>query len=338
MIRSSAGALLLLLWGAAGAGCAFESDCGCPVVADAGDTAQGPDTALDLAPADTLQPGELSGPCPYATRLGGFTTTIGPEFSFVEGKVAIGVLPSTVPDLVTTEGACTLFRRPSLACQPPCNSQQTCDRGNLCIPFPYNQDLGAVTVKGLAVPVSMNALPPGKNYSATEVPRQLFSPGDHILLDAPATGPFGAFSLDGDGVAPLEDVPTSTLVQENQALTILWTADPDAQGRTQVDLKLTIDQHGSSPLFLECSFPDDGSGTVSASLINQLLQSGVTGYPNGSLTRRSADSVVVAQGCIDFSVYDRKDLTVRVAGHTPCKKQEDCPQGLTCNTLLEMCE
>jgi hypothetical protein len=338
MIARSAGALLLLLWGAGGAGCAFDSDCGCQGDADAGEVAQGTDAALDQVPGDTLQPGELSGLCPYDTRLGGFSATIGPQYSFVEGKVGIGVLPSTVLDVVTTEGTCTLYRRPSLACQPPCTSQQTCDRGNQCIPFPYNQDLGAVTVKGLAVPVSMNALPPGKNYSATEVPRQLFNPGDPILLEAPATGPFGAFSLDGDGVAPLEDVPASTIVQENLALTLTWTADPTAQGRTQVDLKLSIDQHGSSPLSLECSFPDSGSGTVPVTLINQLLQSGVTGYPNGSLTRRSADSVLVTQGCIDFSVYDRKDLTVRVAGYTPCKKQEDCPQGLTCNTLLEMCQ
>jgi hypothetical protein len=107
---------------------------------------------------------------------------------------------------------------------------------------------------------------------------------------------------------------------------------------TRVLIEMTIDQHGTSPLSLACDFPDTGSATIPASIIDQLINSGVTGFPNGRITRRTADHVDLDVGCVDLIVGSRLSASVAVAGYTPCNGPEDCPDDETCNVPLERCE
>ena len=104
-----------------------------------------------------------------------------------------------------------------------------------------------------------------------------------------------------------------------------------------VRVDVNIDQHGNSPVVLQCDFPDTGSAVISAALVDALLTSGVSGYPNGRISRRTVDSAPVGDGCMEFIVASPRGPDVRVIGHTPCKSDTDCPEGETCNVAVETC-
>ena len=40
-----------------------------------------------------------------------------------------------------------------------------------------------------------------------------------------------------------------------------------------------------------------------------------------------------------MSLYQRlADLPLEIEGYTPCRRDEDCPEGQECNEALERCE
>ncbi len=134
-----------------------------------------------------------------------------------------------------------------------------------------------------------------------------------------------------------ENVDPEWKINEGQDLVVNWAA-PAEGSRAHVDLTVSIDQHGATPGLLTCSFEDDGEGTVPAAIIDQLISSGVTGFPTGTITRQTVDKADVLDGCMDFAVSNPVQMEVDVVGFTPCVNQNDCPDGLTCNIELQICE
>jgi hypothetical protein len=61
-----------------------------------------------------------------------------------------------------------------------------------------------------------------------------------------------------------------------------------------------------------CDFPDSGDAVVSASLIDKLMNTGIFGKPSGRLTRRTVDSLDVAEGCVEFLITSSLKATVQV--------------------------
>jgi hypothetical protein len=104
-----------------------------------------------------------------------------------------------------------------------------------------------------------------------------------------------------------------------------------------VFVDLNIDLHGLTPLVLNCEVPDMGSATIAASLIDGLIGAGVTGFPEGRVTRRTADSQRGPEGCLDFLVTSGRKIALEVTGFIPCNSQADCPEGQTCNVAIQQC-
>jgi hypothetical protein len=127
------------------------------------------------------------------------------------------------------------------------------------------------------------------------------------------------------------------MIERGKDLKIDWATSATDQG-TKVAVDLSTDQHGVTPLSLTCEFEDTGTATIPATVVDQLLTSGVSGFPNGGIFRRTADHVDVEQGCVEFLVGSRLAAMVSVAGYVACKKAADCPSGKTCNLALERCE
>jgi hypothetical protein len=127
------------------------------------------------------------------------------------------------------------------------------------------------------------------------------------------------------------------VLEAGAPLSLEWAA-PTSKVATLVLVELTIDQHGTSPLSLSCELEDSGSATIPASIIDQLIGSGVSGFPNGRITRRTADHVQLEAGCVELVVGSPLAVSVAVAGYTPCNGPEDCPDEQTCNLPLERCE
>lgn len=289
----------------------------------------------DSVPTDpTTVP--LDGVCSDATHWGAFNIDSNADFSFVTGSVANGVVPSHILTNVLTDGECTIWRRENPFCDPSCTSGTACDFDGNCVPYPEGQDVGTVTVDGLLSPVSMSPTPPGNTYTDTSVPNPPWEPGSLVSLRA-SGGVYEPFRL--YGVAPEHLVPTSGawVITPGEPFSITWEA-PSGPVRTEVVVNLRIDLHGVTPSSLRCVFEDDGAGEVPASVLDQLMAAGVTGFPAGDIARRTADSTNAGGGCADLVLSSSSLAQVSITGYTPCRQDFECPEGTTCNEALERCE
>lgn len=296
----------------------------------AGQPAQGGEAGSD---SGFIEP---RGDCTIDERVGRFSVEAQKDFGVVQGSVLEGVVPTSIPELVSEEGGCKVLKRRNLVCSPACIGAETCGEAGSCIPYPHQVSVGKVTIAGLTKPVAMEPQMPGAVYFAPGADNPPFGPGDEVVLSAEGAADTAAFQLFGVGSEPLQEAPTWVL-EKGEDFELTWAA-PSAGAKTRIAIELTIDQHGQTPLSLSCDLEDTGQGTIPAAILDQLITSGVSGFPNGRIQRRSVDHVELAAGCVELSVGSGRAATVRVAGFTPCKSDKDCPDDQTCNTLLEKCE
>ena len=88
---------------------------------------------------------------------------------------------------------------------------------------------------------------------------------------------------------------------------------------------------------LASSFVITGSLSVSAALIEQFLDFGVSGFPTADYYLQTADSVEIEPGCVDCLVYSHHQTSMSVEGHVPCDDPGDCPAGQVCDILIQTC-
>ncbi len=271
------------------------------------------------------------GECPSAEQIGYFNVQHEIDYSVVSGEVLDGVVPSKILFKVGQEGSCTLWQRKNPFCNPACAANEACAQDGTCVPYPLPQDAGQVGITGLTKPVSM-AYPA---YYDTTVDHPAFKPGvDITLVAAGATYP--AFTLHGQGFAPMV-IPAGELVlDKGKALSVSWTPDSSAEHAT-VRIRINVDQHGNSPVELVCDPEDTGSTVIPSSLIDQLIGFGVTGFPSIHVIRHTLDSVDAGQGCVQFEVLSHRLGDLQVNGHLPCDPATPCPAGFTCDIPTGTC-
>lgn len=301
------------------------------------DTDTGTDTDTDTG--DGLDPATvpLEGVCELADDFGGFTVAMSEDETTVDGTVADGVVPTAVLEELAADGDCRVLRRNNPFCDPGCDPGYTCDFDGECVPYPANQDLGTVSIVGMVQPVEMEPVFPGNTYYDTSLPHPGFIAGELLTLLMPG-GVYGPAELHGVGIEPLVLPAGTWTLDEGQDFTLTWDPPVGPVVRSEVYVVIAIDQHGVSPSTLQCVFADDGEGIVSASIVSALIDVGVTGFPSGTMTRRTADHAAAGEGCFDFVVSSSQDADVEVVGHTPCISDEDCPEGQDCNEELQTCQ
>jgi len=300
------------------------------------------DTAPDSGQDDTAPPPDpdtvpLSGVCPLETDLGGFVVEVYEDDSNVAGAVLEGVVPSSILEFVASEGDCALYRQLNPYCHPACDAGYTCNFKNECVPYPQSQDLGTVSLDGLTQPLDMEPVTPGYTYYDTDLKHPIFTSGGLVTLDMPA-GTYGPATLYGVGVEPMAELAELWTIEDGVDTTVTWAPPTAEVVRSDVYLTVNIDQHGVSPASLYCVFEDDGDGTIPGSLVSTMVASGVTGFPTGLASRRTADSVSLSAGCMDLTVASPRTVAVDVANYTPCVVNEDCPPGQECNFEFQICE
>lgn len=256
-------------------------------------------------------PAGLAGPCDPSERAGGFAIEHGSDFSHVTGAVADGVVPEAAPIELLSAGGCRLVRKTYFVCDPACGAGTTCGPGGACVVWPENVDVGTVVVEGLLAPVSMTPTAVGKTYFATGLPHPPFEPGAEIALSAGGGG-HGAFAIESAGVDPLERGEAEWTVAAGQDLVVTWA--PGTVSEASIALSLGVDQHGLSPGAITCEAPDTGSLVVPASLVDALLDLGVSGFPTGSLARETVDSTDTSLGCVDLRVRSGGSVPVTLLG------------------------
>jgi hypothetical protein len=258
------------------------------------------DSVVDAGDADA-RTASLDGPCPLDERVGSFVIRHEVEdgFSVAEGSVADKVEPSTVLQLEHEEGGCQFLRKLNPFCDPPCTGGQTCDLSDTCVSAPERLNAGTVTVTGLEAALELAPNDITQDYQDFSIPHPPFAEGATILLSA-AGDEVSAFTLDGRGVEPLEIASDVWTMVEGDDFTIEWTS---SDGPGEIYVTLNVDLHGNSPVTMHCTFDDTGSATIPASMVQRLVDFGVTvGFASAQIYRRTADRTDISQGCVDLAV------------------------------------
>jgi hypothetical protein len=299
----------------------------------------GEDSAPAGADAGSWTGDDLAGACALDKKIGEFVVETGLG-NYVQGGVKDAVTPSTVLEQIKKDGPCVLLKRNPPFCNPACdNTTEVCGLDLKCHPAPRSQDVGSVTVTGLTKAVIMQ--PDAQNgYFDTDFVASPFTDGALVRLAAQGGSLVPAFALRGLGVEPLEIAQSEWLLVPGQAFEVKWT--PSGRPDLRVDLRLNVDQHGNTPLALECEVPDTGSFTIPASMLMDLLAAGQSGVPNANIERHTVDSVTAGPGCVELIVRSpirEPQLKLRVQGVDYCPPpQYKCPVGKTCNKTTELCE
>jgi hypothetical protein len=252
-------------------------------------------------------------------------------WTVVDGSAIDGVLPIAVLEEVVSDEHCTLLKRNNPFCDPPCGSEETCDWDGSCIDYPDAVHLGTVTLAGLESDIVLEPVGASLTYFDTSLPHPAWVGGEPITMTA-TDGP----ELHGVAAPPLLLGTTTWTVEEGMPLELTWDVLPEPLG-TELYIALTVDQHGLTPATVTCRFDDTGSAEVSAELVGAFLEGGVSGFPNGLAQRRSIDSAPLGEGCLEFVVSSLAVPDVGVEGVIPCHGDPDCPEGMHCDTSIELC-
>lgn len=257
-------------------------------------------------------------PCAADRQIGAFKVALENGFTAVQGQVFDSVTPSRVTRTLSTSGACSWVRAPSLVCNPACGSGQTCGLAGQCVATPVAQDVGAVEVEGLRASVSMAPRPPAYFYSFSgTLPHPGVTSGGGVRLRA------GGLELLGWGIEPLAVAVSTLTVQAGMAVPLSWTA-PATAGPAKVEISLNVNGHGLVGSHVDCVVDDTGVFTIPETLVSSLLADGLSGFPTLTLRRTTTDSADLAAGCVELDVESAVKLDVTIPGLRSCDGNEDC--------------
>jgi hypothetical protein len=279
--------------------------------------------------------------CAESGDFGGFEVEI--TSGAVQGQVFDGVFPSRVPADLRTVGDCRLRQGQNLFCDPACGASQVCGEDGTCSPSPAAKNIGAVVVSGAKTSAGASEIslePTASQFYATRatLAEPPFAPGDPVTLNAAGSEYLPAFSLRGEGIAPLVIPEGDIAVEAGKPLALRWDAPPNKTA-ARVEIKLQFNLHGSTTAaFIDCSVADTGAFDVPAELVDELLSRELSGFPTATFARRTADSRAAGSGCIDFLVSSRVTRALSVPGISSCNEDEDCAPGQTCTRPRLVCE
>ena len=279
--------------------------------------------------------------CEAAERFGGFEVSL--SNGAVQGQVLDGVIPSYVPQELGAQSGCRLLQGKNLFCDPACGSSETCGEGGACEPTPLGQNVGDVVVSGARTASGANEIPlepTTSNFYTTRatLAEPPFALGAEVKVSASGSAFVPAFTLRGEGIAAL-DVPDDAIsVEAGTPLALRWNT-PEVETSAHVEIKVQFNLHGSTTAaYIACDVADSGSFSVPAALIDELLGRELSGFPTVVLTRRTADSLAVGDGCLDFAVSSRVSRALEVPGVVSCNDDGDCEPGQVCARPQLVCE
>lgn len=262
-----------------------------------------------------------------------------PGLTSVLGKLYDGPsLSQIVWEEAAKEGACRLSTPRVPFCNEPCGGSAACVEDDTCKPYPAAHSAGTVKAIGLKTesgPSEFSMAPVANSYQPPAGVKLLypaFAEGDAIRMEASGDY-FSAFTLEAKGISPLELLNDTIVIEPDKPVKLTWTP-PGQAGLSTIQVKLDISHHGGTKGVIECEAEDTGSLELPASLITQLTDLGVAGFPTIVLTRRAAVSVTIAPGRVDLVIASSIERAVQIPGVTSCTDTSSCPDGQTCQPDL----
>jgi len=276
-------------------------------------------------------------PCDQAARVGGFEIRLVDHgyhlpFTTIAGAVRNAVDPGSVWPEVAAEGECRVIVGPMLRCDSPCSIDRICAPGNSCIPEPRSQNLGAVTITGLAQTVVIEPIMPSfPLYYINLPPSAPFPPAppDAEVRLRTGGGAYSPFSLTAHGVEPLRFEGKGLRVVRGQPLSVDWTP-PVRPGLARIRILLELAPEAGIAARIACDVADTGSTAIPAALVEALLDRGTSAFPQITLTRRSVASTTIEPGCVELAVSSELVRDVEIEGVISCVDDTQCPTGQRC--------
>jgi hypothetical protein len=301
----------------------------------------GPSGAVEPSPSGpTSEPVQavpsLGKKCERDVRIGAFGVNLGVDRTIVAGAVSTGTTPSSIPNVAAEEGGCQLLTPRNLFCTS-CDATQLCAGDEQCVPKPAKVSAGALHITGMAAQVDVSPNVITLDYSKTVLePFPAYEAGATIRLETDGDV-VGAFAADLWGVPAFTTSQTVVAVKRDEPAHLEWdTTGADAE-KAAIFVSFSVNVHGAVTGWIECSAPDTGSFDIPASLVTQLVDMGLSGFPRVDIERRSAATVTLPEGCVDTYVSSKIMLDIEVDGLTSCNVSGDCPDGQTCSPEM-VCE
>lgn len=301
------------------------SACGTPSGADAG-TDAGVDAGSGSADA-----GQVIGTLQILHTVSQF----GDSSSFF-GKLYDGPTPATtIFSVDQTDGDCRVETPRVPFCATPCGGSAACVEDNVCQAYPTSKNGGTIHVTGLLVgggvtPFDMTPINNGYQVPASvtlSIPP--FTDGAPLGLEVAGSSAVPAFTVSGQGVAPIALSQMTYPLAPSTALDLQWTAGSSATA-ARIEVEIDISHHGGLRGQILCDTADDGSLTIGAGLTTRLINLGVSGFPTMVVRRVKKSST----GKVDFKVVSSTEVSLTIPGLTSCTDDSECPMGQTCQTDL----
>ncbi len=275
--------------------------------------------------------------------VGVFSVTLNPANastgSSANAKMTGAVRTAAPPDprswTLQAEGnGCQLLIPATPLCNPKCVSGDTCVQGGTCVAAPTAKSVGTITVTGIknAAGVAPFTIEPTSSSVYNVAGGLTFPPfaeGDSVSIDA-AGGDYTAFTISTKGIGVIAGTPASLPIDKNTDAAVTWTA-AGASANSTISIQLDISQHGGTKGKIDClKVPDTGSLKIPATLITQLINLGVAGFPVMSIVRNAVGSATLAHGRVDLVLTSPIEVDVTIPGLTSCNDVIPCPTGKTC--------
>jgi hypothetical protein len=258
----------------------------------------------------------------------------------VGGKVYDGPLRDAVIwDQAAEEDGCKLFMPRVPFCDPACGSGAVCVDDGKCEDSPKPHGVGTLHVEGLRTTAGKSAFdiePINGSYTngaSDALPFPAFDEGDRLSVGADGAD-YAAFELKLRGIAPLVLAGEGAYaLASDEPLALAWTP-PGAGSEAHIHVDLDISHHGGSKGRIECDVDDDGEHEIPASLIAQLIDLGVAGYPTIFVRRIAATTAPIEPGLVELEVSMSVERALEIPGLSSCTDDEGCPDGETCQPDL----
>ena len=239
-------------------------------------------------------------------------------------------------ELAESVGDCELYTPRIPFCETACGSDAACVEDDVCEAYPARVSVGTISIKGAMLTdggseFSVNPIGANFNYLAgasVSLAYPPFAEGDTVELAATG-GDYQPFSISTQGIAPLEVGGEDPLpMQRDEPLALTWTKAGVTTSR--IDILVDISHHGGVKGKIVCDVADSGDYSIDASLVTQLMDLGVAGFPTVKLSRHSVGSARIALGRVDFETVSVVERPLAIPGLTSCNTQADCEADQTC--------
>lgn len=245
--------------------------------------------------------------------------------------------------LSSTVGECQLLKPTAPFCEAICTATQTCSLEGVCVDNARSVNTGALSLSGLSRTdgtdsFSMSII--GTTYKPLASVSLEYPPcqaGDTVSLEATVIG--APFQVNTTCSTPLRLTGADPLPAESgKPLDVTWEA-PASNSDSKVTIEVDVSHHGGSKGIIRCETADSGSFSIDGALMTELTNLGVTGFPNVTVTRKSAEAKAVGAGQIELRVTSYEIRQLSFPGIFSCTEDSECPAATpTCNLDTMVCE